>query len=92
MSGSLNYSGPVDLPQYFVKDLTIQRHLEKRFYGEGNRQGQKVEIILGRRVLNQILTTFMPTTLMCLVAFSTNFFRVREIVSDNRLVLLSAFF
>ena len=89
MSGSLNYSGPIDLPQYFVKDLTIRRHLEKRFYGEGNRQGQKVEITLGRRVLNQILTTFMPTTLMCLVAFSTNFFRVREIVSEMKQIYLN---
>ena len=76
LSGNLNYSGPIDLPQYFVKELTINNKLEERFYGNGFRQGQKIEIVLGRRILNQILTTFMPSSLICLVALSTNFFRV----------------
>ena len=76
MNDGLNYAGPIDLPQYFVKDLNIKEHLEDRFHGEGYRQGLQVEILLGRRILNQILTTFMPTSLICLVALSTNFFRV----------------
>ena len=76
LSGNLSYSGPIDLPQYFVKELTMSNKLEERFYGNGFRQGQKIEIVLGRRILNQILTTFMPTSLICLVALSTNFFRV----------------
>ena len=76
LSGNLNYSGPIDLPQYFVKELTMNNELITRFYGNGFRQGQKIEIVLGRRILNQILTTFMPTSLICLVALSTNFFRV----------------
>ena len=76
VKGDLNYSGPIDLPQYFVEKFSIEDNykssdmLDKQF-------GVRVKIVLGRRLINQLLTTFLPTTCICMVAFATNFFRVR---------------
>ena len=74
VSGDLKYSGAIDLPQYCVKNTTVV----DRFRASDTEFGVKVEVVLGRRLLNQLLTTFMPTTFICLVAISTNFFRVRK--------------
>ena len=32
-------------------------------------------MVLGRRILNEILTTYLPTILICIVSFSTNYFK-----------------
>ena len=73
VSGALKYSGAIDLPQYYVKNTTVF----DKFRASDTEFGVKVEVVLGRRLLNQLLTTFMPSTFICLVAISTNFFRVR---------------
>ena len=76
ISGVLDYSGAIDLPQYYVKNLTVVDKFRANDKSDEAEFGVKVEIVLGRRLLNQLLTTFMPTTFICLVAISTNFFRV----------------
>ena len=38
--------------------------------------GVKVNFVLSRRLLNQILTTFLPTIAIVIVSFSTNYYRV----------------
>lgn len=46
---------------------------------------------LGRRILNEILTTYLPTILICLVSFSTNYFKAfffEAIVTVNLTSLL----
>jgi len=51
----------------------------------------KVDIIFGRRVLATILTTYLPSILLCLVCFSTNFFQAfffEAIVTVNLTSLL----
>ena len=80
ISGVLDYSGAIDLPQYYVKDLTVV----DKFSTNEAELGVKVEIVLGRRLLNQLLTTFMPTTFICLVAISTNFFRVGNFILSDQ--------
>ncbi len=32
------------------------------------------QIVLGRRLLSNLLTTYLPTFLICLVSFSTNYY------------------
>ena len=41
----------------------------------GARESIIVELTLGRRLLNELLTTFLPTILICVVSFCTNYFR-----------------
>ena len=48
---SLKYTGAVDLTQYFVKSYSFSDIDE----------GVQVDFIFSRRLLNQILTVFMPT-------------------------------
>ena len=42
-------------------------------------------MILGRRIMNQALTMFLPAIIICVVCYSTNFFRV--CCSLNRLCI-----
>lgn len=67
---TLRYLGPIDLTQYFVKGSSFSL-LE----ASDGLEGLQVEIILGRRILSQILTTYLPTMLICIVSFSTNYFK-----------------
>ena len=50
---SLKYTGAVDLTQYFVKNYSFSDINE----------GVQVDFIFSRRLLNQILTVFMPTVI-----------------------------
>lgn len=42
---------------------------------ELNKSSLKIEIILGRRLLTIILTTFVPTVLLNMISYSTNHFK-----------------
>lgn len=66
----LRYTGKIDLTQYFIKGWQIY---ESKL--ASNLDSVIVEIALGRRILSEIMTTYLPTTLICIVAFSTNYFK-----------------
>ncbi len=70
VKGALNYLGPIDLTQYFIKKVTMSETtiLSDTF-------AVKVDIVFGRRILATILTTYLPTFLLCIVCFSTNYFK-----------------
>ena len=71
----LSYLGRVDLMQYFVKSYTMVDDGEDlRRHAHGN-EGLKVEFVFSRRLLNQVLTVFMPTCTICLISFTTSFFK-----------------
>ena len=73
---SLSYLGRVDLMQYFVKSYTmVDNGDDLRRHAHGN-EGLKVEFVFSRRLLNQVLTVFMPTCTICLISFTTSFFKV----------------
>ena len=76
MKGDINYTGPIDLPQYYVENIEIKDKFQSSDMSK-KQNGVRVQIVLGRRLINQLLTTFLPTTCICMVAFATNFFRVR---------------
>ena len=58
-------SGPVELQQYTVKDWII----------EDTDTGVVVTLVLGRKILNELLTTFLPTSLLIIIVHSTNYFK-----------------
>ena len=67
--GSLNFSGPKELTQYFVKTFNI---------GKGRIQTKSAVIVsmtLGRRLLGTFLTIFFPTILLNVIGYSTNYFK-----------------
>lgn len=82
----LEYLGPIDLTQYFVKDTQMSDYRVPP-----DNPAVRVDIIFGRRILAPILTTYLPTILLCLVSFSTNYFKAfffEAIVTVNLTALL----
>ena len=57
----LNYLGAEDLTQYFVKSYSFSdadEYLNISTYGN---KGVQVDFIFSRRLINQVLTVFLPT-------------------------------
>ena len=69
LSGSINYGGPKDLALYYIKKKSIKN------------QGPTVraEILLVRRLLSTVLTVYVPTFLLNVIALATNYFKVNSI-------------
>ena len=76
LAEKVNYLGPVDLTQYFVVSYNITDDEEMLRQSTNGFTGVKVNFVLSRRLLNQILTTFLPTIAIVIVSFSTNYYRV----------------
>ena len=58
-------SGPIELMQYTVQDWII----------EESATGVIVTIVLGRKILNEVLTTYLPTSLLIIIVHSTNYYK-----------------
>ena len=69
LPGKLVYSGEPDLSQYYVMGFDIFSSKIK------DRQGVKVSLTLGRRLLGTILTVYVPTILLNVIGHSTNYFK-----------------
>ncbi len=67
MASGIEYQGPVDLTQYFIKSVFVAPNKEK--------SGIVAEIFFGRRLLGTVLTTYLPSVLLSAVCFSTNHFK-----------------
>ena len=65
LSNSVQYLGPTELSQYFVKRIKID-HDDKTVWAE---------LVLGRRLLSTILTVYVPTFLLNVISYATNFFK-----------------
>ena len=68
-SGSFNYTGPNELTQYFIKQFYMRNNLINE------RNGVSIFIILGRRLLSNILTIYLPTVLLNLIGHLTTYFK-----------------
>ena len=82
----LSYLGPRDLTQYFIREtgmnLTATKDVE-------------VRVVLGRRLLGEILTTYIPTVLLVIIAHMTNYFKpffFEAVVTVNLTVMLVRFY
>ena len=67
--GSLLFSGPEELTQYFIKDTFIRKSQVQ------TKVAVVISITLGRRLLGTFLTVFFPTILLNVIGYSTNFFK-----------------
>ncbi len=82
-----SYLGPIDLPQYFVMNTKIQEVVVPP-----NTNAVKVDLVFGRRILSTVLSSYLPTFLICLMVFSTNYFKgffFEAIVTVNLTSLLA---
>ena len=71
LSGKIGYEGPEDLALYYIKRKSIKN--------EGT--AVRAEITLGRRLLSTVLTVYVPTFLLNVIALATNYFKVSSKVS-----------
>ena len=61
----LKMSGPTELMQYTIKNWIM----------EETATGVVVTLVLGRKILNEILTTYLPTSLLIIIVHSTNYYK-----------------
>ena len=81
----LTYSGPVELTQYFVRQSVLKN------YTSGDRQGVRARVVLGRRLLSNILTVYVPTVLLNIMGHITVYFKpffFEAIITVNLTVML----
>ena len=69
LPGGVQFSGPKELTQYFVKDFIIKK---KKI---GGKNAVIISITLGRRLLGTFLTVYFPTILLNVIGFATNLFK-----------------
>ena len=69
LPGSINFEGPKELTQYFVKNFEIRKGRIR------TKKAVIVSITLGRRLLGTFLTIFFPTILLNVIGYSTNYFK-----------------
>ncbi len=67
---SLQYLGPIDLAQYFVKEYKMTENVIPV-----DIHAIKLELHFGRRLLSTFLTNYLPMVILCIVSFSTNHFK-----------------
>ena len=78
----LNYLGPKDLTQYFIRQTSMNKTMKGSI---------RVEVVLGRRLLGTVLTVYIPTILLIFIAHTTNYFKsffFEAVVSVNLTVML----
>ena len=65
---SLDYNGPKELAQYFVRSLSF---CPKVLHGKN---GVSVDVMLGRPLVNNVLTIFIPTLLLIIISHVSKIF------------------
>ena len=80
----VNYSGPRDLPQHFVKGVAMCPIMIK------GRPGIIVEVTLGRPLFGALLSVFMPTSILLVLSQMVTVFgkHYMEMVIEVNLTLL----
>ena len=63
----------MDLTQYYIESYTMTENTERN-----GKAAIVVEFTFKRTVLNEMLTTFLPSAAVCIVSFSTNSYKVRN--------------
>ena len=76
--GRFVYQGPADLQKYFVKSATMVREQIMRGQSTNKVTQIKIEMSLGRKLMNSILTIYLPTILLICIIHSTNYFKGKE--------------
>ena len=84
-TGGLKYLGPTELTQYFVRNkYMVQNIIEEQ-------KGVRAYFVLGRRLLSNILTVYLPTILLNIMGHLTVYFEpyfFEAIITVNLTVML----
>ena len=75
---NLSYTGRVGLIQYRVYDV---RFLD--FVNDDGEEGIEVQISMGRQLLSQMMSNFIPPFLISIMAFCTSFFDVSKMEESS---------
>ena len=81
----LSYLGPTDLVQYFIRNTSMVNTLVR------GQEGVRVYVVMGRRILSSVLTVYLPTCLLILMAHVTVYFKpffFEAIITVNLTVML----
>ena len=54
---------------------TFLKYGVKKWVMEETKLGSVIKIVFGRKILSQVLTTYLPTVLLVLIIHSTNYYR-----------------
>ena len=83
--GGLSYLGPTELTQYFIKD----RYMTKKTID--GQKGIQVYFFLGRRLLSNTLTVYLPTVLLNTIGHLTVYFKPYffEVIYSHKVACLS---
>jgi hypothetical protein len=82
----LQYLGPKDLTQYFIRQTNMTL---------GGAGEVLVEVVLGRRLLGTVLTIYIPTGLLLIISYMSNFFKpffFEAVIGVNLTVMLVRLF
>ena len=79
VKNQLQYNGPEDLTQYFVQSFNITDNDEYVMLSTNGDKGIQVDFLFSRKLLNQVITVFLPCIALCIVSFSTSVYRVNNI-------------
>ena len=80
---NLTYRGPKDLTQYFIRDtrmemsgdMAVVQVSKDHHYPKCFECFLYSQVYLGRRLLGTILTIYIPSFLMILISYLTNYFK-----------------
>ena len=70
---TIAFLGPTDLMQYVVNDVDfVEASVQKNNTGD---RVVRVNVVLGRKILNEVLLTYLPTMLIMVIIYITSFFK-----------------
>ena len=70
---TIAFLGPTDLMQYVVNDVDfVEANVQKNNTGD---RVVRVNVVLGRKILNEVLLTYLPTMLIMVIIYITSFFK-----------------
>ena len=70
-SWSLQYRNHSEYRESIIKELYLHTNLKS---GDQN-QGIDLKIVMNRRIMNEMLTTFLPSVFILGIVYATNFFK-----------------
>ena len=68
--GALIMSQPVDMPIFRLTDW----NLDYKWVGE-EKQGIHMVVVMKRKIISEMMTTYLPSTLLVAITFATTFFK-----------------
>ena len=70
---NMSYIGQKDLPEYYIHNTRMCNSIIK------GKPGVKVKIVLGRRIMSNVLTVFLPTIILIIISHLANHFQENNI-------------